>query len=80
MAEREGCPAERAREQVEGIFAALRDAIAPDEFGDIISELTAAMRRCCHRTRRYCPRRPRAACAAGGFLAPGGVAQVGRDE
>lgn len=39
VADREGCPPERAREHVQAIFAALRDAVTPGEFDDITSQL-----------------------------------------
>jgi uncharacterized protein (DUF2267 family) len=39
VADREGCPPERAEIHVEAIFAALSDAITPGEFEDITSQL-----------------------------------------
>jgi uncharacterized protein (DUF2267 family) len=39
VAAREGCSPEQARDHVRAIFAALRDAVTPGEFDDIVSQL-----------------------------------------
>jgi uncharacterized protein (DUF2267 family) len=39
VAAREGCSPEQAREHVRAIFAALRDAVTPGEFDDVVSQL-----------------------------------------
>jgi uncharacterized protein (DUF2267 family) len=44
VAAREGSSPEQAREHVQAIFAALRDAITPGEFDDITSQLDRSYR------------------------------------
>jgi uncharacterized protein (DUF2267 family) len=44
VADREGASPEEAREHVRAIFAALRDALTPGEFDDIVAQLDKSYR------------------------------------